>query len=130
MFKKILIALATTTLVASPVVTAQAQAAPYHSTHGKKEVSRTVVKQKDNGRTVVKKKQTTVRKATPTSRRWAKGQRFDRRYASNYRVVSNYRDYRLSAPPRGYQWVRSGNDAVLIAITSGLIGAVIGNAIR
>jgi len=122
MFKKILMALATTTLVASPIVTAQAQAAP-----NRHEVSRTTVQHKANGRTVVRK-QTVVRK--DTHRRWAKGQRFDRRYATNYRVVNNYRDYRLSAPPRGQQWVRSGNDAVLIAITSGLIGAVVGNAIR
>jgi Ni/Co efflux regulator RcnB len=123
MFKKIIMALATTTLVASPIVTSQAQAAPH-----RQEVTRTVVKQQPHGRTVVKQK-TTVRKATP-ARHWAKGQRFDRRYATNYRVVSNYRDYRLSAPPRGYQWVRSGNDAVLIALTSGIIGAVVGSAIR
>jgi Ni/Co efflux regulator RcnB len=124
MFKKILMALATTTLVASPVVTAQAQATPQ-----RQETTRTVIKQKPNGRTVVKQ-QTTVRKAAPAPRRWAKGQRFDRRQATNYRVINNYRDYRLSAPPRGYQWVRSGNDAVMIAITSGLIGAVVGSAIR
>ena len=116
MFKKIIMALATTTLVTSPIVSAQAQAAPH-----RQEVTRTVVKQQPHGRTVVKQK-TTVRKATP-ARHWAKGQRFDRRYAT-------YRDYRLSAPPRGYQWVRSGNDAVLIALTSGIIGAVVGSAIR
>ena len=62
-------------------------------------------------------------------RNWSKGQRFDRRYATNYRVIDNPRAYRLSNAPRGYQWVRSGNDAVLIAVTSGIIGAVIGNAI-
>ncbi|MFC3441920.1 RcnB family protein [Sphingobium rhizovicinum] len=124
MFKKIIMALTATTLIASPIVTAQAQAAPHQERH---EVSRTTVKHKANGRTVVKK-QTVVRK--DTGRRWAKGQRFDRRYATNYRVVNNYRDYRLSAPPRGYHWVRSGNDAVLIAITSGIIGAVVGSAIR
>lgn len=123
MFKKILMALATTTLVASPIVTAQAQAAPQH----RQEEVRKTVTHKANGRTVVKK-QTVVRK--DSNRRWAKGQRFDRNHATNYRVISNYRDYRLSAPPRGQQWVRSGNDAVLIAITSGLIGAVVGNAIR
>jgi Ni/Co efflux regulator RcnB len=127
MFKKIIMALATTTLVASPNVTAQAQAAPYHGGQQRQEVSRTTVQHKANGRTVVKK-QTVVRKNT--NPRWAKGQRFDRSRASNYRVVNNYRDYRLSAPPRGYQWVRSGNDAVLIAITSGIIGAVVGSAIR
>ncbi|MBH1999772.1 MAG: RcnB family protein [Sphingomonadaceae bacterium] len=140
MFKKIIMALTATTLVASPIISAQAQAAPYQQ---RTEQSRTVVKHKPNGRTVVTQK-TTVRnngnayrgndyradRRAVANHRWAKGQRFDRRQASNYRVVNNYRDYRLSAPPRGYQWVRSGNDAVLIAITSGIIGAVIGSAIR
>jgi Ni/Co efflux regulator RcnB len=129
MFKKILIALATTTLVASPIVSAQAQAQSHNQGQHRQEQTRKVVTHKANGRTVVKK-QTVVRKATPASHRWAKGQRFDRSRATNYRVVNNYRDYRLSAPPRGYHWVRSGNDAVLIAITSGLIGAVVGSAIR
>ncbi|NML09172.1 hypothetical protein HHL08_03255 [Sphingobium sp. AR-3-1] len=142
MFKKILIALATTTLVASPIVSAQAQAQS-HGVQHRQEQTRTVVKQKPNGRTVVKQK-TVVRKNGNAQRandyrpnrnavvnhRWAKGQRFDRRQANNYRVISNYRGYRLNAPPRGYQWVQSGNDAVMIAITSGLIGAVVGNAIR
>ncbi|MBB3989370.1 RcnB family protein [Croceicoccus naphthovorans] len=62
--------------------------------------------------------------------KWRKGERFDRRYARDYRVVS-YRDYRgLRAPPRGYHYVRSGNDVLLVGITSGIIGAVIGNMIR
>ena len=64
--------------------------------------------------------------------RWNTGQRFDRRYAPNYRVI-DYRQHAgrgLYAPPRGYQWARSGNDAVLIAVTSGLIGAVLGGALR
>lgn len=120
MIKKLLMSLAATTMVVSPLAAAQAQAAPH------REVTR-VVKQGPHGRTVVKHK-SVVRKND--YRRWSKGQRFDRRYARDYRVVNNYRDYRLSAPPRGYQWVRSGNDAVLIAITSGIIGAVIGSALR
>ncbi|MBV2147856.1 RcnB family protein [Sphingobium sp. AS12] len=134
MFKKILMALATTTLVASPIISSQAQAQGYGPPH-RQEQTRTVVKQKENGRTVVKQK-TVVRKHVRANRyaasnhRWAKGQRFDRRQATNYRVINNYRGYRLNAPPRGYQWVQSGNDAVLIAITSGLIGAVIGGVIR
>lgn len=60
--------------------------------------------------------------------RWNRGDRFDRRYASNYRVISNPRYYNLRAAPRGYRWVQSGNDAVLIAITSGIIGALVANA--
>ena len=63
-------------------------------------------------------------------RKWSKGQRFDSRYASNYRVIGNPRGYRLQAPPRGYRWVQSGNDAVLIGITSGIVAAVMANIIR
>lgn len=119
MFKKFLMALTATTMIASPMVASQAQAAPQREIHR-------VVKQGHHGRTVTKT--TVVRK--DNHRRWAKGQRFDRRYATNYRVINNYRGYHLNAPPRGYRWVQSGNDAVLIAITSGIIGAVIGGAIR
>lgn len=131
--KKFLMALAVTTMAVSSVVTAQAQAqAAQHKTVEKR------VTQK-NGKQVVTKTTTTRntkqdrndnrRYAAVSQKKWAKGQRFDRRYATNYRVIDNPRAYRLSSAPRGYQWVRSGNDAVLIAITSGLIGAVIGNAI-
>src|SRR4051812_12130432 len=49
--------------------------------------------------------------------RWQRGQGFDRRYATNYRVISNPGYYHLRPAPRGYRWVQSGNDAVLIAIT-------------
>ncbi|MDI1296126.1 MAG: RcnB family protein [bacterium] len=126
MFKKILTALAVTTMVASPLVTAQAQAQSHNVPQHRQETSRTVVTHKANGRTVVKKQ--IVRK--DNHRRWAKGQRFDRRYANNYQVVNNYRGYRLNAPPRGYHWVRSGNDAVLVGITSGIISAVVAGAIR
>jgi len=62
------------------------------------------------------------------NRRWNRGERFDSRYARNYRIISNPRAYRLREAPRGYRWVQSGNDAVLVAIASGLIGAVLGNA--
>lgn len=121
MMKKMLMSLAAATLVVSPVITAQAQAAPNRETVR-------IVKQGPRGRTVVRQK--TVVRNDKQGHRWAKGQRFDRRYATSYRVLNNYRDYRLSAPPRGYQWVRSGNDAVLVALTSGVIGAVIASAIR
>ncbi len=65
-----------------------------------------------------------------TKRKWQRGQRFDRRYATNYRQV-DYRQYRgLRAPPRGYQYVQSGNDVLLVAIASGVIGAVIGGLVN
>lgn len=127
--KKFLLSAAAATMVAAPIMAAApASAAPRHET--------TVIKHKANGRTVIKQRdrKPVYRTSYRTSyrsdhRNWQRGQRFDHRYAANYRVVNNYRGYhQLYAPPRGYHWVQSGNDAVLVAITSGLIGAVIGGA--
>jgi Ni/Co efflux regulator RcnB len=56
---------------------------------------------------------------------WSYGQRMPSYYRSNQYVVSNYGQYGLRAPPRGYQYVRSGNDVVLAAVAGGLITAVI-----
>ena len=65
----------------------------------------------------------------PQYRNWRKGERFDQRYARNYQEV-DYRHYRLRPPPRGYHYVRSGNDIVLVAITTGIIASILANAIR
>ena len=129
--KTFLIAAVATTLVASPILTAVPAAAQARQTE------RTTVRQKPNGAVVVKQR-TTVRgpalrqPARVTYRtNWRKGERFNRAQARNYRQVTNWRAYqnrRLYAPPRGYQWVQSGNDAVLIAVTSGVIGAVLAGA--
>ena len=56
---------------------------------------------------------------------WSYGQRMPSYYRSNQYVVSNYGQYGLRAPPRGYHYVRSGNDVVLAAVAGGLISAVI-----
>jgi Ni/Co efflux regulator RcnB len=146
--KIFLMALAVTTMAVSPMVTAQTQAAPYKS--AEKSNYKTVQKstQRTARKTVANKqgkrivtRTVTVQKTAPArygktryaekqhQKHWDKGQRFDRRYVTNYRVINNPRAYRLCNAPRGYQWVRSGNDAVLIAVTSGRISAVIGNAI-
>lgn len=127
MFKKIIQATIAATLVASPTVASVAEAQQQQRT--------TTVRERPNG-SVVKK--TTVTRAPartvarPAARRWAKGQKFDRRYATNYAVVDyrRYRARRLYAPPRGYHWVRSGNDAVLVGVTTGLIAATLAGALQ
>ena len=119
--KKLIIALLATAAVASPIA---AEAQQYRG-----ERHTTVVRQQPNGRTVVTNR--TVVRNQPQFRRWNKGQRFDRRYAQNYTEIRDWHQYRgrrLYAPPRGYHWVRSGNDAVLVAVTGGLIGAVLAGA--
>lgn len=61
-------------------------------------------------------------------RSFRQGQRFDRSYARNYAVIDYRRYHRLRPPPRGYHWVRSGNDALLVALGTGLIASVVANS--
>jgi Ni/Co efflux regulator RcnB len=134
--KKFLIAALATTLVAGPIVAAAPAEAQSRQTER-------VVRQKPNGTVVVK--QRTVQGSNRANMRqnvrqpvrqtyranWRRGERFDRAQARNYRQVSNwqqYRNRRLYAPQRGQQWVQSGNDALLISVASGVIGAVIAGA--
>lgn len=87
--------------------------------------NRKVVNIRNNGRQVVRvQPRQIVRVQQTRAHQWSRGQRFDHRYASNYRVVDNYRAYNLQAPPYGYRYVRSNDDIVLVAIASGIIGAV------
>ena len=58
-------------------------------------------------------------------RSWSYGQRMPSYYRTSAYVVNDYGRYGLRAPPRGYQYVRSGNDVVLAAVAGGLITAVI-----
>ncbi len=57
-------------------------------------------------------------------RTWSYGQRMPSHYSRGY-VINDYNRYGLRAPPRGYHYVRSGNDVVLAAVAGGLITAVI-----
>ncbi|WP_232494289.1 RcnB family protein [Novosphingobium kaempferiae] len=74
--------------------------------------------------------QKTVVTKKVTYKTFRKGEKFDRRYARNYQTV-DYRKYRnVKAPPRGYHYVRSGNDLLLVGITSGVIAAVTSGMFR
>lgn len=61
----------------------------------------------------------------PAYRAWTRGSYLPRSYWGYQ--VNDYRSYRLRQPPRGYHWVRAGNDYVLAAIATGLIADVILN---
>lgn len=127
--KKFIVAALAASLVATPVLAApnaynnnRAQVTYNDRDHG--QVRRTTTVRQ----TVV---HPNVRQTTQSQQRqWRTGQRFDRQYASNYREIRNPRTYRLNTPPRGYHWVQSGNDAVLVGITSGIISAIISGALR
>jgi Ni/Co efflux regulator RcnB len=50
-----------------------------------------------------------------------RGGRMPMQYRSNRYVVDDWRGHHLSAPPRGYHWVQSGGDYILVAIATGVI---------
>lgn len=60
---------------------------------------------------------------------WVRGSRVPPQYRGYNYVVNDWRGHRLSAPPRGYQWIQNGNDYLLVAIATGVIASlVLGNS--
>jgi Ni/Co efflux regulator RcnB len=56
-----------------------------------------------------------------------RGGRLPPQYRSNQYVVDDWRGHHLNAPPRGYHWVQTGGDYVLVAIATGLIASILLN---
>ncbi|PFH04535.1 Ni/Co efflux regulator RcnB [Collimonas sp. PA-H2] len=50
-----------------------------------------------------------------------RGQRLPPEYRGRQYVVDDWRAHHLNAPPRGYHWVQTGGDYVLVAISTGII---------
>lgn len=58
------------------------------------------------------------------ARQWHRGDKLPSSYRGKAYTV-DYRHYGLSAPPRGYQYVRVNNDVVLTAVATGVVASVI-----
>ncbi|MEO6214711.1 MAG: RcnB family protein [Sphingomonas sp.] len=124
MMKKFILSAIAASMIASPMVATEASAQRYPQQRHE-----TVVRHQP-GRTVVVDRTVTRNHGPQYRNDWRRGERFDYRRAHNYRVINNYRTYRLRTPPRGYHYVRSGNDAVLVGVTSGIIAGIIAGAFR
>jgi len=57
--------------------------------------------------------------------RWVRGHRMTAAERRRMAEVRDYRRYRLSAPPRGYHWVKVDNDFLLVGVATGLISSII-----
>jgi Ni/Co efflux regulator RcnB len=53
--------------------------------------------------------------------RFYPGDRLPPEYRNRSYVVDDWRGHHLSPPPRGYHWVQTGGDYVLVAIATGVI---------
>lgn len=118
MKKFVLAALAATTIFGG---TTAAMAQPFDGHRGNNRAVVTKQVYRDGPNRVVTRD---VRRAP--EQRWNKGGRFDYRQV-RYSRINDYRRYHFRAPPRGYQWVRQGNDALLVGITTGVIMSVLAN---
>ncbi len=67
----------------------------------------------------------TRNRPSASTHRFAKGERFDRSRAENYRRVSYRENRRLSPPPRGHVWVRSGQDVLLVRLSDNVVRNII-----
>jgi Ni/Co efflux regulator RcnB len=50
-----------------------------------------------------------------------RGDRLPMNYRGRQYVVDDWRGHGLRTPPRGYHWVQTGGDYVLVAIATGVI---------
>ena len=115
--KKFILAALAASVALSPM------AATVASAQGRQQERHTTVV-KRNGNVVQK---TVVRQQYRSD--WRKGQRFDQRQARNYRQI-DYRQYRgLRAPPRGYRYVQSDRNVILVS-NGGIISQIFAGLIR
>ncbi|MFD1744159.1 RcnB family protein [Rhizobium helianthi] len=105
--KRFITLLTAATILAAPMAQAQDHRSKAHDRG--RTVERTIIEK----RTIVKKP------------RWHRGQKLSRAERARLREIRDYRRYRLSAPPRGYHWVRVENQFLLVGITSGVISSII-----
>jgi Ni/Co efflux regulator RcnB len=56
-----------------------------------------------------------------TAHRWGYGEILPRAYWTPQYLIADYWLFALEVPPTGYEWVRDGNDALLIDVNSGEI---------
>lgn len=107
--KAIFSLLTAATILAAPM--AQAQDYRGHDRDRRAPVERKVV---------IEKKKVVVQRG-----HWKKGQKLSRAERARYAEIRDYRRYRLSAPPRGYHWVRVDNEFLLVGAASGIIANII-----
>lgn len=107
--KTILSLLTAATILAAPIAEAQELRGPDRDRH------------RPHERTVVIEKKTVIVREP----HWKKGHRLSRAERARLAEVRDYRRYRLSAPPRGYQWVRVDNQFLLIGAASGVIASIV-----
>jgi Ni/Co efflux regulator RcnB len=111
-----------TLLAAALVVPVAAQAQPMQR-HDQARYS-----QQDRGDRYDRRPQATPSRQQQQMHRFARGERFDRNRAANYRRLDYRQVRRLSVPGRNQMWVRSGDDALLVSLRNNTVQRIVPNA--
>ncbi|MGB3501344.1 MAG: RcnB family protein [Mesorhizobium sp.] len=95
----------------------------YNRSHERRDNDRRYDNRRDNdrrwdNRRVVKKK-VIVKQERHHASKWKRGQKYGN--WRQYRAVNDYQRYGLHRPPHGQQWIRVGNEYLLVGIATGLI---------
>ncbi|MEI2296925.1 RcnB family protein [Ensifer sp. MJa1] len=117
--KRLLIALVASSVLVTPVAALAQSAGSFEVAQNYDRTRRPVDRHVDRhvDKHVTIEKRVTVKK----KERWARGHRLSPAERRHMAQVRDYRYYRLRPPPRGQQWVRSGNDFLLISLATGVI---------
>jgi Ni/Co efflux regulator RcnB len=100
----------------------QGQAAPLNAPNAPQSTYSHVDWQKP-GKHVVVKKKVLVKKKVVRKSHWRHGQKYSS--WKRHRPIRDYRHHRLHRPGRGQEWIRVGNDYLLVSVVSGIIfGAI------
>jgi Ni/Co efflux regulator RcnB len=91
--------------------------APVHNAKQKADSSRVIKKR------VVVHKRVVVQKRVVVKPHWVRGKRVPGWQRQH--VVRDYHRFGLRKPARGQQWVKVGNEYLLISVTSGIIASLI-----
>lgn len=114
----VLSALAVSMLAASAL---QGQAAPLNAPVAPKSATVQVDWKKPTNREV--KKRVIIKKKVVKRSHWKRGQKYSG--WRQHRPVRDYGRYGLKRPGRGQEWIRVGNDYILVSVLSGVIAGMI-----
>ncbi|WP_283194431.1 RcnB family protein [Rhizobium sp. AN80A] len=118
--KKMFAVLLSASFLAAPLMAATQASAQDHRRPAATQDHRRPAVGQDYRRPVIVEREVRV-----TKYKWNRGQRMSAAERRRMQDVRDYRRYRLSAPPRGYRWVRVDNDYLMISIAGNVISNII-----
>lgn len=114
--KRLVLTALALSMLAAPAAYAGPETSQHHEVHKVQTVKKQVRHKADGGHV--------VRKKVVRTKRWTNGRQVPAWQRQH--VVRDHHRYHLRKPGRGQQWIRIGNDYLLISLKTGTIRLVVG----